>query len=139
MLKTLWNIKLCKNLFIQPYTSVDDVCFAWLDKFLDYFEQWKESIDERQGNFTQNDKSNMFISCQSYEGLQVTVHSCKEVCKFLLEQGISYILSERFCQDGLENYFGRQRAIGHRRDNPTVSRVLSTLLEKNPMIIPGFS
>ena len=74
----------------------------------------------RQGNVTQNDKSNMFISCQSYEGLQVTVHSFKEVCKFLLEQGISYILSERFCQDDLENYFGRQRAIGHRRDNPTV-------------------
>ena len=75
---------------------------------------------ERQGNFTQNDKSNMFISWQSYEGLQVTVHSFKEVCKFLLEQGISYILSERFCQDDLENYFGRQLAIGHRRDNPTV-------------------
>ena len=62
----------------------------------------------------------MFISWQSYEGLQVTVHSFKEVCKFLLEQGISYILSERFCQDDLENYFGRQRAIGHRRDNPIV-------------------
>ena len=69
---------------------------------------------ERKGNFIQNDKSNMFISWQSYEGLQVTVHSFKEVCKFLLEQGISYILSERFCQDNLENYFG------HRRDNPTV-------------------
>ena len=38
--------------------------------------------------------------------------------KFLLEQGISYIISECFCQDDLENYFGRQR--GHRRDNPTV-------------------
>ena len=62
----------------------------------------------------------MFISWQSYEGLQVTVHSFKEVCKFLLQQGISYILSERFCQDDLENYFGRQLAIGHRRDNPTV-------------------
>ena len=55
----------------------------------------------------------MFISWQSYEGLLVTVHSFKEVCKFLLEQGISYILSEHFCQDDLENYFG------HRRDNPS--------------------
>ena len=62
----------------------------------------------------------MFISWQSYEGLQVTVHSFKEVCKFLLEQGISYILSELFYQDDLENYFSRQLAIGHRRDNPTV-------------------
>lgn len=33
------------------------------------------------------------------------------------------MLSERFCQDDLENYFGRQRAIGRRRDNPTVRDV----------------
>ena len=41
------------------------------------------------------------------EGLQITVHSFKEVCKFLLEHGVPYLLSERFCQDDLENYFGR--------------------------------
>ena len=62
----------------------------------------------------------MFISWQSYEGLQVTVHLFKEVCKFLLKQGTSYILSDRFRPDDLENYFGRQRAIGHRRDNHIV-------------------
>ena len=33
------------------------------------------------------------------------------------------MLSERFCQDDLENYFGRQRAIGSRRDNPSVRDV----------------
>ena len=65
-------------------------------------------------------KSKMFISWQSYEGLQITVFSFKEVCKFLLQQGIPYILSERFFQDDLENYFGKQRAIGRRCDNPTV-------------------
>ena len=62
----------------------------------------------------------MFISLQTYEGIQITVHSFKEVCKFLLEHGVPYILSERFCQDDLENYFGRQRAIGNSRDNPSV-------------------
>ena len=46
--------------------------------------------------------------------------SCKEICKFLLEHGIPYILSERFSQDDVENYFSRQGAIGRRRDNPTV-------------------
>ena len=61
-----------------------------------------------------------FFSWKSYEGLQITVLSFKKVCKFLLQQGISYILSERFCQDDLENYFGRQRAIGCRSDNPAV-------------------
>ena len=118
--KNTMEYKVKQNPFLKPYTPVDDVRFAWLDQFLDYIEQWQESIDERQGTFTQNDKSIMFISWQSYEGLQVTVHSFKEVCKFLLEQGISYILSERFCQHDLENYYGRQRAIGHRRDNHTV-------------------
>ena len=60
--KNTMEYKVKQKPFLKPYTSVDDVRFAWLDHFLDYFEQWKESIDERQGNFTQNDKSNMFIS-----------------------------------------------------------------------------
>ena len=51
--------------------------------------------------------------------LQFT-HSKKFASFYLNRVYISYILSERFCQDDLENYFGRQRAIGHRRDNPTV-------------------
>ena len=41
----------------------------------------------------------------------MTIHSFKEVCKFFLQQGVPYILSERFGQDDVENYFGRQRAI----------------------------
>ena len=60
---------------------------------------------------------------KTYEGLQITVHSFKEVCRLLLEHGVQYILSERICQDDLENYFGRQRAIGSRRDNPSVKDV----------------
>ena len=54
--------------FLKPYDSVDDERFAWLDKFLEYFRLWKESIEERPGNFTQNAKSKMFISWQTYEG-----------------------------------------------------------------------
>ena len=30
--------------FLKPYKSVDAVRFEWLDSFLFYFEQWKESI-----------------------------------------------------------------------------------------------
>ena len=36
---------------------------------------------------------------------------------------MSYILSQRFFQDYQENYFGRNRAIGRRRDNPNVGDV----------------
>ena len=65
----------------------------------------------------------MFISWQTYEGLQITIHSFKEVCKYLLHNGVKFILSERFCQDDLGNYFGRQRAIGSRKDSPSVKDV----------------
>ena len=57
------------------------------------------------------------------EGLQITVHSFKEVCKYLLHNGVKFILSKWFCQDDLENYFGRQRAIGARKNNPSVKDV----------------
>ena len=33
---------------------------------------------------------------------------------------VSYVLTERFCQDPLENYFGKQRSSGVRKDNPTL-------------------
>ena len=109
--------------FLCPYQSMNDVRFAWLDDFLSYFELWKESIEERPGQFTPNDKSSMFISWQTYEGIQIIVNSFKEICKYLFDNGVEYILSEKFCQDDLENYFGSQRAIGRRRDNPTVRDV----------------
>ena len=110
--------------FLKPYDSIDDERFAWLDDFLSYFALWKDSIEERNDRpYTANARSNMFISWQTHEGLQVTVYSFKEIVKFLLENGVSYVLSERFCQDDLENYFGRQRAIGSRRDNPSVRDV----------------
>ena len=109
--------------FSMPYSDIDDPRFTWLDQFLDYFSQWKESIERRQGEFSANAKSNMFISWQTYEGLQTSVLSFKEVCRFLLQNGVPYVLSNRFCQDDLENYFGRQRAIDSRRDNPSVRDV----------------
>ena len=65
----------------------------------------------------------MFISLQTYEGLQITTYSMIEVVKFLLDAGVKYVLTERFCQDDLENYFGKQRAIGCRRDNPNLCSV----------------
>ena len=70
-----------------------------------------------------NAQSKMFISWQTYEGLQITTYSLIECIKFLLNSGVKYVLSEKFCQDDVENDFGRQRAIGRRRDNPTVRDV----------------
>ena len=66
----------------------------------------------------------MFLAWQTYEDFLIMVNSFVEATKYLLnEGGVSYVLSERFCQDYLENYFDRQRAIGRRRDNPNVRDV----------------
>ena len=82
----------------------------------------KESIEARNdANYTENAKTKVFISWKSYEDLQITILSFKEFCKLFSEQGIPYSLSEIFCQDDLENYFGKQRAIGRRSDNLTVN------------------
>ena len=64
---------------------------------MNYFKLWKDSIEERNdASYSDNAESKMFISLQSHEGLEITVVSFKDVCKFLLAQGIPYILSERF-------------------------------------------
>ena len=78
------------------------------------------SITDRPGNFTRNARSNMFISWHTYEGIKITVYSAVELVNYLLSPGVPYVLTERFCQDPLENYFGYQRSIGTRKDNPSV-------------------
>ena len=59
----------------------------------------------------------MFFSRQSYEGIQISVYSLVECCKCQLYNGFEYVLTERFCQDMVEEYIGRQRALEWRNDN----------------------
>ena len=107
--------------FLNPYTSVHDERFGWFtNTFLQYFYDWRTSIESRPGMFTANDKAKMFISWQTFETLQMTIYSCIGLIKYLLNHEVKYVLSERFCQDPLENYFGRQRSMGARRDNPNI-------------------
>ena len=58
-----------RNPFLAPYTSVKDPRFDFLkNTFLKYFANWKLSIDGREGKFTKDDKSKMFLSSQTYQG-----------------------------------------------------------------------
>jgi hypothetical protein len=107
--------------FLAPYTSVNDPRFPWLETdFLGYLRDWKEGITNRPGNFSKNAQSRMFLSWQTYEGLKMTTHSAIEATKFLLDEGMEYVLTERFCQDSVEEYFGNQRNLGRRNDNPDI-------------------
>ena len=107
--------------FLEPYRSQEDECFNWLEnEFLTYLSSWKQSIDNRDGNFTQNAKARMFLSWKTYEGIKITVNSLIEATEFLFAEGFQYVLTERFCQDVVEEYFGRQRSQGRRNDNPNL-------------------
>ena len=104
--------------FLEKYESEDDVRFDWLDSFIAYLDEWKQNIAKRPGEFTQTQRNNMFISSLTYEGIKISIKSLQEIIPYLLRNGFDYVLSENFCQDDLENYFGRQRAIGSRKTNP---------------------
>ena len=52
----------------------------------------------------------------------MTVHSHIEAMQFLLAEGIQYVLTRIFMQGMLEDYFGHQRAEGHRSDNPSAQQ-----------------
>ena len=107
--------------FLAPFRSADDDRFVWLEKiFLGYLHSRKASIDSRSGNFPPDAKGRMFISLQTYQGFQITIYSVIEVTKFLLNQGAEFVLTERFCQDPVEEYFGNQRKLGRRCDNPNL-------------------
>ena len=90
--------------FLKPYSSINDERFDWLlHTFLPYFTNWKESIVSRPGIYTKNDKARMFLSWQTNEAILITTHSSIELVKFLLQNNVKDVLTERFCQDPLEN------------------------------------
>ena len=62
----------------------------------------------------------MFLSHQTYEGLQITAKSTIELTRFLLQSNVPFVLSEKFNSDVIEEYFGRQRGMGRRNDNPSL-------------------
>ena len=112
-----------RNDRIKPYESVDDERLVWMkDTFLKYLEEWKSSTQTREGSFTATEREKMFLSRQTYEGFKITVNSHVEAVKFLLSEGFKYVLSERFMQDVIEDYFGHQRTVRGRSDNPSAQQ-----------------
>ena len=44
-------------------------------------------------------------------------------CQFLLWHHVKYVLTECFCKDPLESWFGRQRSLGSRKYNPSIASI----------------
>ena len=129
MQQTAWSHKL--RPFNAPFSSTDDPWFSWLkNQFLKYFEDWLGSLEERTGAYTKFEEQKMFISSQTYKGLKITVHSVIELVKFLIIDKVLYLLTERFCQDPLKNYFGNQCSSGAQKDDPSMSLATMTILSE---------
>jgi len=106
---------------LLPYTSVDDERLAFLrDDFLCYIENWRMSVVNRPGPFSASDRQKMFLTHQTYRGLVMTVKAIVEVIPYLLQNGVQFVLSNKFCQDPIEEHFGRQRGLGRTAENPTL-------------------
>ena len=52
----------------------------------------------------------------------VSVRSFVEAAKFMLQNGLDFILSENFNQDPLEQWFGKHRQAGGCNENPTAQQ-----------------
>ena len=60
---------------LVPLRYVNEGRFSWLRKvFLKSFEDWLNSIQQCQGNLTKDDDQEMFMSCQTYEILKISVN-----------------------------------------------------------------
>ncbi len=63
------------------------------------------------------------------------VHAFVEMTKNLLQQpGVKFLLNERFCQDPVEAFFGKQCACGGRSDNPTVKQFIDNTVSPSPRL-----
>ena len=66
---------------LAPFRSVNDRRFSW---FCNIFQDWLNSVQQRQGNFTKDAGQKMFVSWQTNEGLKISVDSIIEATQFLL-------------------------------------------------------
>ena len=111
-----------EHIKLTPYLKMNVRLAAQvLSSTVSKVRDWLNSVEQRQGNFTKDARQKMFISSQTDEGLKITVNSIIEATQFLLQHQVKYVLTERFCQDPLENYFGRQRSLGSRKDKPSMA------------------
>lgn len=89
-----------------------------------YLDKWDKSVNERTG-FTGTQKEKMLISRPTREGLRITVLSFIDLVTYVFTiPGVKVFLSNRICQDPLENFFGRQRQRGRVNENPSTAEFL---------------
>ncbi|CAC5406376.1 THAP9 [Mytilus coruscus] len=111
-----------KHLHLTPILRMrDKFAVQWLEEdFLGFMDRWEQEGRD-QPNLTAKEKKQLCLSRETLEGIRITVKSFVNLAKELLRlPNFRFLLSERFNQDPLEEYFSKQRDMGGRCDNPTV-------------------
>ncbi|PIK46436.1 hypothetical protein BSL78_16683 [Apostichopus japonicus] len=119
-----------RNANLAPYKSVDDERFKVLvgEYFLGFLDEWYAESQSAE-DVPKKDRYKLFISRETYSGMHITVKSFVSLAKELLQNpSVEYVLSEKFSQDPLEEYFSKQRGCGGRNDNPSVQQVGHNML-----------
>ncbi|KAH6942561.1 hypothetical protein HPB50_007967 [Hyalomma asiaticum] len=87
----------------SPIFSRDDCRLVWLkNDFTSY-------VEEIQQNSTKS--VNDGFTNETYQALLLTTRSTVETTQFLLEQGVSYVLTKKLNSDPIEAIFGRVRSM----------------------------
>ncbi|XP_076084495.1 uncharacterized protein LOC143055247 [Mytilus galloprovincialis] len=119
-----------RNPNLDPYRNLQDVRLNWLKTdFMNYLSTWKDSVVNRQGNFTKSQQAGMQLSYQTLQGLQISVNSITECTEFLLNEGAPFVLTHNFNQDPLEQHFGHLRHKTGANNNPTVYEVRNIMTQ----------
>ena len=106
----------------EAYKDANEDRLKYLEgEFLQYFEDWKESVEKRQGPFSKAEKAGMQLSQQTLDGFKITINSIVSCVRHLLQEGAPFVLTEVFNQDPLEQHFGHYRHKGGACNNPTIA------------------
>ncbi|KAJ8048790.1 hypothetical protein HOLleu_01252 [Holothuria leucospilota] len=112
-----------RNDDLEPYCSVDDPRLKWLkDGFLKFLKD-RASEGEQIPDLSKTERGRLCLSKATLTGCHITVHSFIEICQKLLKiEGVEYILSDKFNQDPIEEFFGKQRSAGGHHDIPSLEQ-----------------
>ncbi|XP_034245722.1 uncharacterized protein LOC117647860 [Thrips palmi] len=113
---------------LAPYTSPNDHRFEKLMKFLEYLQEWEKEACAAEPS--KEKRATMLLSLQTRVGIEITIRGFIGAAKYLLTPvseggaGCKFIMAGVFNQDGLEQYFSKQRGLCGSNRNPTADQFL---------------
>ncbi|KAK3924597.1 Transposable element P transposase [Frankliniella fusca] len=122
--------KITANPRLDPYRAENkDQRFEELRGFVKYLKDWQSEVGALP-DLSNKIKSTMIIAKPSIEGVEITVNGFIGAVQYMLDKengaGADYVNARTFCQDAIEQYFGKQRAGLGGKHNPNVAEFLQT-------------